>query len=380
MPVRSLTSPVLKWPDQKKVLQALKHWVENLVKTRCDIVQIGYFGSYARGDWGVGSDLDLVIIVDQTDKPFELRSAEFDTLELPIPTDVLVYTLEEWYLLKIRRPFFLRLSEDIKWIYHYKLGFNVEIAVDIINNNNYELEFEDKIHLQSFLTLIKFSHLPTRTAGRKAFHRENWTIFKYFEILIHGNNIIFPFFLIKSDRPDFILKCDDEEIGIEVTEANDEGHQAACTLSEELSCRGIRPIIHLSHYKPPKTKEWKKGIKKVGEFSDAPGWLTGEQENQWREYILQSINKKLEDINKKEYQLTDELILLIYDQTPCSIAINYSRAIQGIDSLIKELIVINKFNKEFDKIVILDNNMIISDIKGKANIIFHKLNNKKAYS
>jgi predicted nucleotidyltransferase len=122
---------VLKWPDQKKVLQALKHWVENLVKTRCDIVQIGYFGSYARGDWGVGSDLDLVIIVDQTDKPFELRSAEFDTLELPIPTDVLVYTLEEWYLLRSRRAFFQTLSQKITWVYHYKNDFDVTKAKNI---------------------------------------------------------------------------------------------------------------------------------------------------------------------------------------------------------------------------------------------------------
>lgn len=45
MPVRSLTSPVLKWPEEPKVVQALKHWVDKLAKTRADILRIGYFGS-----------------------------------------------------------------------------------------------------------------------------------------------------------------------------------------------------------------------------------------------------------------------------------------------------------------------------------------------
>jgi predicted nucleotidyltransferase len=35
-----------------------------------EVVRVGYFGSYARGDWGVGSDLDLIIIVDRSDEPF----------------------------------------------------------------------------------------------------------------------------------------------------------------------------------------------------------------------------------------------------------------------------------------------------------------------
>ncbi len=116
MPVRSLTSPVLKWPEPQKVIQALQHWVERLAKTRSDIIQIGYFGSYARGDWGVGSDLDLVIIVDRADQPFEMRPSQFDTLELPVPVDILVYTLEEWQLNHAKK-FFQALEKEAVWVY-----------------------------------------------------------------------------------------------------------------------------------------------------------------------------------------------------------------------------------------------------------------------
>ena len=120
MPVRSLTSPVLKWPDAKTVIWALQDWVEKLVKNRPDVLRIGYFGSCARGDWGVGSDLDLIIIVAGSDKPFEMRSGEFDPLELPVPTDILVYTQDEWNSGNRQQRFFQTLEREAVWIYSLK--------------------------------------------------------------------------------------------------------------------------------------------------------------------------------------------------------------------------------------------------------------------
>jgi predicted nucleotidyltransferase len=117
MPVRSLTSPVLKWPDAPTVVQALKKWAEKLVKSRPDVLRIGYFGSYARGDWGVGSDLDLLMVVEQSETPFEMRAAQWDTLALPVPADVLTYTWEEWQRLKKTRKFFRVLAQEVVWIY-----------------------------------------------------------------------------------------------------------------------------------------------------------------------------------------------------------------------------------------------------------------------
>ena len=70
MPVRSLNSPVLKWPDAQTVVQALEGWAEKVTRDRPEVVRIGFFGSYARGDWGVGSDLDLLFIVAESDQPF----------------------------------------------------------------------------------------------------------------------------------------------------------------------------------------------------------------------------------------------------------------------------------------------------------------------
>jgi predicted nucleotidyltransferase len=62
MPVRSLSSSVLKWPDGHSVDQAIRLWTQKVLQHRDDVLRVGYFGSYARGDWGVGSDLDVIII------------------------------------------------------------------------------------------------------------------------------------------------------------------------------------------------------------------------------------------------------------------------------------------------------------------------------
>jgi len=87
------------------------------VRDHPGVVQIGYFGSYARGDWGVGSDLDLVIVIESADLPFEQRATEWDTTGLPVPADVLVYTRPEWEALDPSRRFTRTLKHETIWLY-----------------------------------------------------------------------------------------------------------------------------------------------------------------------------------------------------------------------------------------------------------------------
>jgi predicted nucleotidyltransferase len=79
------------------VVEAATRWAATAAR-RPDVLKVGYFGSYARGDWGVGSDLDLVMIVRDSASalPFDRRSAEWDTTALPVPSELLVYTVTEW--------------------------------------------------------------------------------------------------------------------------------------------------------------------------------------------------------------------------------------------------------------------------------------------
>jgi predicted nucleotidyltransferase len=61
---------VLKWPDRQSVDQAVRRWARAVVHGRDDVLAIAYLGSYARGDWGVGSDLDLLVLIIGSELPF----------------------------------------------------------------------------------------------------------------------------------------------------------------------------------------------------------------------------------------------------------------------------------------------------------------------
>ncbi len=117
MPVRLLSSSVLKWPNASSVDQAVRRWANRVARERKQIRRIGYFGSYARGDWGVGSDLDLIVIVDNSDQPFGKRASEWDATDLPVPADVLVYTVKEWESLRQQKRFQQTLMDEAVWIY-----------------------------------------------------------------------------------------------------------------------------------------------------------------------------------------------------------------------------------------------------------------------
>jgi predicted nucleotidyltransferase len=118
MPVRSLNSSVFKWPDRSEVDNAVRDWAQKAVHSREGIIKLGYFGSYARGDWGVGSDLDLVVIVDNATEPFERRSLTWDLNPLPVPAELQVYTLTEWESLrKEGGRFACTLEQETVWVY-----------------------------------------------------------------------------------------------------------------------------------------------------------------------------------------------------------------------------------------------------------------------
>ena len=112
MPVKSSNSSVLKWPDLKTVDRAVRSWSAEQARSQTGVLRLGYFGSYARGDWGVGSDLDLIAVIAETSDPFERRSLNWDLSGLPVPADLIVYTLPEWEELQTQDTKFARMLKD----------------------------------------------------------------------------------------------------------------------------------------------------------------------------------------------------------------------------------------------------------------------------
>jgi predicted nucleotidyltransferase len=98
--------------------RAVRSWTAEQVQQRPEIVRLGYFGSYARGDWGVGSDLDLIAVVNETSESFERRSINWDLNGLPVSAEIIVYSLLEWEDLEKKDTKFIRmLKSEAVWTF-----------------------------------------------------------------------------------------------------------------------------------------------------------------------------------------------------------------------------------------------------------------------
>jgi len=81
-------------------------------------MKLGYFGSYARGDWGMGSDLDIIAVVQASAAPFTERAGAFDISGLPVPGELLVYTDGEWSSMQLEGRRFIRdLERETVWVF-----------------------------------------------------------------------------------------------------------------------------------------------------------------------------------------------------------------------------------------------------------------------
>jgi predicted nucleotidyltransferase len=109
---------VLKWPNREQVDRAVRDWIRTESVRHAGLCRLAYFGSYARGDWGVGSDLDLVALVKESAKPPVLRNLSWDLGRLPVHADLLVYTLAEWDQLMAGKSRLARtLEREAIWVF-----------------------------------------------------------------------------------------------------------------------------------------------------------------------------------------------------------------------------------------------------------------------
>jgi len=95
MPVRSLTQSLLRWPEQEQVLNQVRIWAVQVAVERAGLERLALFGSYGRGDAGVGSDLDLLLIDAGSSGPQYQRLLAWPLAELPLSCDALVLTPTE---------------------------------------------------------------------------------------------------------------------------------------------------------------------------------------------------------------------------------------------------------------------------------------------
>jgi predicted nucleotidyltransferase len=109
MPKKSSNSVKVVFADKAKVLRQLKEYSENITRAHPEVERVGYFGSYANETYGPASDVDILIILRQSDKRFLERIPDFIPDNLSVSCDCFPYTSEEIERMK---------QDDNPWIFH----------------------------------------------------------------------------------------------------------------------------------------------------------------------------------------------------------------------------------------------------------------------
>jgi len=118
MPKKSSNSAKVFFADAQRAEALLAEIVRKLTAAHPEIVKIILFGSYVRGDFVPGSDLDLLIILEHSDRPFLDRIPQYLPNRVPFPVDVFPYTEAEVRQMQAEgNPFILRALREGKVVF-----------------------------------------------------------------------------------------------------------------------------------------------------------------------------------------------------------------------------------------------------------------------
>lgn len=83
--------------DEEKIRALLKGISKKIKAKHNEVREVILFGSFSKKDFTPYSDIDIAIIVDETDKKFIKRADEFIDyfIEVPLDVNLIVYTAEE---------------------------------------------------------------------------------------------------------------------------------------------------------------------------------------------------------------------------------------------------------------------------------------------
>ncbi|MFP4477152.1 MAG: hypothetical protein ACLFOY_16445 [Desulfatibacillaceae bacterium] len=204
------------------------------------------------------------------------------------------------------------------------------------------LQAENQEELVNKLSAADIS-VPRRDDGRTTEHREIYCVFHLLAGLILSDLIKYPTILCKRESPDFLLKTGNIHIGIEHTDATSEDYAKEQAIRKKFRDQGedigdgfsvptIRPNDSLTS-----TSVIKNRILRPNPSMDFT--VGREDENIWIDSIIHAIQRKINKINKREFDTFEQNWLLIYDAWPLR-----GLGIEEKDEVSPELV--NKLNDE----------------------------------
>jgi len=107
-PSSSSSSVNITWLDRKATLAQVRRAVALLASQRPEVQRVLLFGSFATGRAVPGSDVDLLVILERSDRPFIDRIPLYTPEGCGIGVDVFPYTTQELEQMLAQGNFFLR--------------------------------------------------------------------------------------------------------------------------------------------------------------------------------------------------------------------------------------------------------------------------------
>ena len=104
----SLSSAAIKYTDPELVACAVRSYATHIRANHLHVRRIIWFGSWIRGTYSPGSDVDICIVVSRSDKPRRDRVPDYLPRSFPVGMDLFVYTSAEWRTLESDHPEWFR--------------------------------------------------------------------------------------------------------------------------------------------------------------------------------------------------------------------------------------------------------------------------------
>lgn len=105
---KSYHSVKIEYFDKRRVSKSLDKFVKDLSQKNPEIEKIIVFGSFVRDECVPGSDIDLLIVLNKSNKDFLGRIPKYMPVKFPIGIDVFPYTSEEIKKMLDEGNFFLK--------------------------------------------------------------------------------------------------------------------------------------------------------------------------------------------------------------------------------------------------------------------------------
>ena len=94
----------VRYAEAEPIRKAVRDYARDLRNGHPEILSIRWFGSWVRGDAGVGSDVDLCIVLDRSDTPRRERVMDFLPRVFPVGIDLFILTAAEFETLRTEHP------------------------------------------------------------------------------------------------------------------------------------------------------------------------------------------------------------------------------------------------------------------------------------